>query len=135
MPIVGVKSQWGRRFPFPVPVGPILSEDIYVCCIGHAFGQVPPEPGADPAYFVNDFLVDQSESTGGGSFLADPIQFDLTQSTGYMYRILASCGKQVKINLPANVTGAYFSAWLGRQETNPPGGCSVKWERRSPSKA
>jgi hypothetical protein len=101
-----------------------LSEELYVCCIGHAFGQAPPslELGEDPVYFVQDFLVDQSQSTGGGSFMADPIQFDLTLSAGYVFRILASCGKQLRISLPANVASAYFSACLGRQEVNPPGG-------------
>ena len=47
--------------------------------------------------------------------MADPIQFDLTRSTGYVFWILASCGKQLRISLPANVASAYFSAYLGRQ--------------------
>ncbi len=44
---------WIRKFPFPVPVEPMLTEDLYVCCIGHAFGRIPPEllpPGAPPRY-------------------------------------------------------------------------------------
>jgi hypothetical protein len=101
----------------------ILSEDLYVCCTGHAFGVVPPDdPGDPPIYFVHDILVDQSQSTGGGAFMADPIQFDLTRSTGYIYRISALCGKHFHINLPANVTNAYFSAYLGRIQANPPSG-------------
>src|SRR5215470_2311407 len=116
-----IHPPWGKTLPslyFPVPM---LSEDIYVCCIGHAFGQLPDVRTA-PVYVVHDFLVDQSQSTGGGAFLADPIQFDLNLSPGYAYRILSSCGRHVQINLPANFLRAYFSAWLGRQVTNPPGG-------------
>jgi hypothetical protein len=113
---------WVRKLPFPVPVEPILGEDLYVCCIGHAFGQIPPEPGIPPRFFVTDFLVDQSQSTGGGARMADPIQFDLTQSSGYSFNILAACGKRFHVNLPSNVTNASFSAYLGRQEINPPSG-------------
>ena len=54
--------------------------------------------------------------------MADPIQFDLTQSSGYSFNILAACGKRFHVNLPSNVTNASFSAYLGRQEINPPSG-------------
>lgn len=115
-----INPLWGKVLPTLFFPAPTLSEDLYVCCIGHAFGQLP--PFLRGGYFVHDFLVDQSQSTGGGSFLSDPIQFDLTQSRGYMYRISSSCGKHVQINLPVSVTSAYFSAYLGRQVTNPTGG-------------
>ncbi len=120
-----VGAPFNKRLPHPSPKGPILSEDIFVCCIGHAFGEVPPTmlpPGAQPIYFVTDFLIDQSQSTNGGSVLADPIQFDLTQSTGYMYQILAACGKRFHVKLPVNVSGTNFSAYLGRQQVSPPSG-------------
>jgi len=122
-PNVLVGPPWTRRLPGPVPVAPILTESIYVCSIGHAFGQFPTEllpPGSEPVYFVSDFLVDQSQSTGGGAFLADPIQFDLTKTTGYMFSILAASGRNFHITVPNNVTGVYFSAYLGRQEINAP---------------
>src|SRR6516162_5565746 len=121
-PAAPVQTRWGNRIPIPLLTEPILSEDIYVCCIGHAFGQAPTDPGQPPAYFVNDFLVDQSQSTGCGSFMMDPIQFDLTKSKGYMYRVFGACGKKFPVNIPSGVSNAYFSAWLGRQETTPPGG-------------
>jgi hypothetical protein len=120
-PNVLVSPPWIRRLPGPVPLAPILTESIYVCSIGHAFGQFPTEllpPGSEPVYFVSDFLVDQSQSTGGGAFLADPIQFDLTQSTGYMFSILAPSGRNFHITLPDNVSSVYYSAYLGRQEIN-----------------
>jgi hypothetical protein len=118
------RPPWIRKLPIPVPAG-LLTEDLYVCCIGHAFGQIPPEtlpPGTQPVYFVTDFLVDQSQSTGGGAKMIDPIQFDLTRSSGYMFQILAACGKIFHVNLPANVSSANFSAYLGRQQINPPSG-------------
>jgi len=126
-PVTAFERQWGRRLPFPLPIGgrplpvlPILSEEIYVCCIGHAFGQVPSIiPGAPPVYFVHDFLVDQSQSTGGGASLVDPIQFDLTQSAGYMYQISSTCEKHVHVHPPASAIRAYFVAFLGRQQTSP----------------
>jgi hypothetical protein len=100
----------------------ILTEDLQVCCVGHSFGPKPDGLGGPAAYYVQDFLVDQSQSTGGGAFMADPIQFDLTRSTGYRYRISAACGKHFVVNLPAGATNAYFSGYLGRHQINPPGG-------------
>lgn len=119
-----IPPSWIIKHPIPMPVG-LLTEDLYVCCIGHAFGQIPPEtqpPGAKPVYFVTDFLVDQSQSTGGGAKMTDPIQFDLTRSSGYTFQLLAACGKLIQVNLPDNVTTANFSAYLGRQQINPPSG-------------
>ena len=102
-----VGAPFNKRLPHPSPKGPILSEDIFVCCIGHAFGEVPPTmlpPGAQPIYFVTDFLIDQSQSTGGGSFLADPIQFDLTQST-WVYVPDIGCLRET---FPCKATGQRF---------------------------
>lgn len=116
-----VGRPWGNRLPFPWPIGPILTEHIKVDSIGHAFGQVPPMvPSQPPVYFVQDFLVDQSQSTGGGSLLADPIQFDLTHSLGYRFHIVASSGQHFHVNPPAHVAGASFAASLGRQAISPP---------------
>lgn len=122
-----VRAPLGTRVQGPLPLGPILSEDIYVCCIGHAFGIVPNEGGPlrEAVYFVQDFLVDQSQSTGCGSFLTDPIQFDLTQSRGYMYQIFGSCGKKVRVDLPSNVTSAYLGFELGRKANSSGGYFSV----------
>lgn len=114
------KRQWGNILP--LPSGPILSENLYICCLGHAFGQVPPtESEGEPLYFVSDFLVDQSQSTGGGAFMVDPIQFDLTLSQGYVYQVMASCGKHIHVKLPPKVT-ASFAAFLGRVQIPPVSG-------------
>lgn len=121
-PPVLVRRPWGTRLgPSPfTPAYPLQSEDITVHTIGHAFGKVPPavEPGGKTVYFVNDFLIDQSQSTGGGSFLADPIHFDLTKRSGYRYQILSHATKHFLVNLPSNVSSIYFSAFLGRIQTN-----------------
>ncbi len=69
-----------------------------------------------------DFFVDQSQSTAGGVKMADQIQFDFTRSSAYMFSVSAACGKQFNVNLPSGVTNIGFSAYLGRQESNPPSG-------------
>ena len=114
----------GRPWAKPhKPPGVILRENIEVSSIGHAFGEVPElPPDGPPTYFVHDFLVDQSQSTGGGSALADPIKFDLTTGTAYQYHLSLRQHKHVNVNLPLSVMNAYFSAWLGRQETSGSGG-------------
>lgn len=63
-----IAKVWGKRFPIPF-LPPILTENITVCSVGHGFGQVtmPPGESQQPIYFVQDFLLDQSQSTGGGS--------------------------------------------------------------------
>lgn len=110
-----VNKRWGHITPLPLS-GPTLTENLSVYGLGHVFGEVPLEdPSRPPMYFVSDFLVDQSQSTGGGAFMESPIQFDLTLSQGYAYQIAAPSGKRFHVNPPANVT-ASFSAWLGRQQ-------------------
>jgi hypothetical protein len=119
---VPVTGSLKKRIPFPFPLIPILSEDIYVCCVGHSFSRLPNDVlpiDSPPIYIVEDFLVDQSQSTGGGALLADPLQFDLAQSSGYRFRIFAGCSKRFHVTLP-NGVGANFSAYLGRQDINPP---------------
>src|SRR5713101_2379191 len=85
-------KSWGNAYQLPIV--PILTEEINVCCVGHVFGKLPVLPGQSGGHFVQDFLVDQSQSTGGGARMVDPVQFDLTQSPGYVFRIQASCGKR-----------------------------------------
>jgi hypothetical protein len=111
-----ISKVWGKRFPIPL-LSPILKEDITICSVGHAFGQVEPTEPQPATYFVHDFLLDQSQSTGGGSALIDPIQFDLTNSAGYEYMLQAACEKRFQIDLPTDVSTIYFSAFLGRQVT------------------
>jgi hypothetical protein len=116
-----VTKLWGKRFPIPIhPFPRILSEEITVSTIGHAFGELPPEfsPTQSPLYFVQDFLVDQSQSTGGGSALTDPLLLDLNNIRGYTYFLQAASDRRFQIDLPAGVSSVYFSAWLGRQVTS-----------------
>jgi hypothetical protein len=116
---------WGKvrviprppRWPIPRPIQ-IITEHIDVCTIGHAFTEIPPEVlfGSSPVYIVSDFLIDQSQSTGGGSALVDPIEFDLTTGHMYVYR-LTFCGKTVHVKVPPAIDSVEFSAYLGRQKT------------------
>ncbi len=98
------------------PLRPILTEDIAVCSIGHAFGEsdFPGLSGEEPTYYVSDFLIDQSQSTVGGSMMTDPIQFDLVATTAYRYRISAPFGKKIHVNIPKGVNNVYFSLDMGR---------------------
>jgi hypothetical protein len=79
-------------------------------------------PQAQQSYFVHDFLVDQSQSTDGGSALVDPIQFSLDNNASYRYVLQAPAGKSFLVELPTSVSSFYFSAWLGRQITTGPSG-------------
>jgi hypothetical protein len=113
-----VTKPWGKTFPIPKPPSsPVLAEDIKISSIGHAFGQLPTElsHGRPPLYFVHDFLLDQSQSTGGGSALVDPLQFDLNNSAGYKYILQAASDRTFQIDLPTGVSNIYFSAGLGRR--------------------
>ncbi len=106
-----------------IPRLPILNEDVQVCSIGHAFGKIPDDlPAEEPTYFVHDFLIDQSQSTNGGSALSELIQCDFTQSPGYRYTIYPSHGKKIRIKLPPGVSKAYFSLYLGRCNRGSMGG-------------
>ena len=102
---VMLSPPWNRRVPPGLtPQIAVLGEDITVASVGHAFVQVPAsllDPESKPTYLVTDFLVDQSQSTGGGGAQQDPVQMDLTQSPGYNFNVLAPAGKHFSVKLPA----------------------------------
>ena len=108
-----VARPWGTKFILLPP----LTEAITISTIGHAFGQTP-----DGDFYVHDFLIDQTQSTGGGSALVDPIQFDLTTGGSYRFHLTCQEGKNFIVNPPAG-RSIYFGADLGRVETSgpPPG--------------
>jgi hypothetical protein len=85
-----VATPFGRRAI--LPVGPKVAENIVVTSIGHAFGPIPPAAPGPKRYFVQDFLLDQSQSTGGGAAMQDPVQFDLSAAYGYRFSITAPPG-------------------------------------------
>jgi hypothetical protein len=77
-------TRWGTM-THPV-VRPFV-EQITVSSIGHAFGPVRNDVHQAPLHFVSDFLIDQSQSTGGGSALPGTIHLDLDKWSGYRYVI------------------------------------------------
>lgn len=97
-----------------MPVGPKIVENIVVTSLGHAFGPVPTDGPGPKRYFVQDFLVDQSQSTGGGAVLQSPLQFDLSASYGYRYSVTAPSGMRFQVKAPAGAAALSFSAFLGR---------------------
>jgi len=123
---------WGQLRPrtkaFLYPV----IENITVPSIGHAFGQIPGFllPGSPALYVVLDFLIDQSQSTGGGAALSDPIQFDLTQGSGFKYIISAAGGKRFHVELPPEVNNIGLALDLGHINIGTP---SVPWDYGSPA--
>jgi hypothetical protein len=111
-----VKTPFGRRAI--VPLGPKIIENLVVTSIGHAFGQIPPVVPGPKLYFVQDFLVDQSQSTGGGAMMQDPLQFDLSAAYGYRYNVTAPSGMKFQVKAPPGAEQLSFSAYLGRAWLN-----------------
>jgi hypothetical protein len=111
-----VITPFGRRSP--VPVGPKITETLLVTSIGHTFGSVPSiEPGPRQ-YFVQDFLVDQSQTTGGGAMMQNPLQFDLSVAYGYRYSVNAPAGFLFQVKAPPGAVQLSFGAYLGRAWLN-----------------
>jgi hypothetical protein len=102
----------------------IITENINVCNIGHAFGKNPGvfNNAHQQQYFLQDFIVDQSQSTGGGAAMADPTSFDLSSARAYQFWVANPCGKKFKITMPAGVTKIYFEMFMGRRQTHPVSG-------------
>jgi hypothetical protein len=96
----------------PVQFTPSISEEFDICCVGHNFFKIPQPLGE--GYVVQDYLLDQTQLTHGGAHMVDPLQLDLTQSSGYAFHLRAACGKRFHVRLPKGVTELGFSAYLGR---------------------
>jgi hypothetical protein len=78
-------------------------------------------PQIDPGpkhYIAQDFLVDQSQSTGGGAMMQDPTQFDLSAAYGYRYSVNAPPGMWLQVKAPPDAVQVGFSAFLGRAWLN-----------------
>jgi hypothetical protein len=111
-----VITPFGRRTP--VPVGPKITETLVVTSIGHTFGLIAPIDPGPKHYIVQDFLVDQSQSTGGGAMMQNPIQFDLSAAYGYRYSVNAPPGMWFQVKAPPGTERLSFSACLGRAWLN-----------------
>jgi hypothetical protein len=115
-----VTTPFGRRAI--LPVGPKITEELIVTSLGHAFVESPPDPPRPKQYIVQDFLADQSQSTGGGAKMQDLIQFDLSAAYGYRYSLTAPSGMQFQVKVPPGAQQLGFSAYLGRDWLNATGG-------------
>lgn len=109
-------TPFGRRSP--VPVGPKITETLIVTSIGHTFGSIAPIGHGPTYYFAQDFLVDQSQSTGGGALMQDPMQFDPSAAYGYRYRVNAPSGMWFQVKAPPDAMQVSFNACLGRAWLN-----------------
>lgn len=98
-----------------------IIETIYFSRVGHTFKQVtgPPfPPGSPPRYLVQDFLLDQTGTSGADGKMRATKSFDLTTAVSYQFYVLPkNPNKRIKVVMPPSTRG-FFSFEVGRRFIN-----------------
>lgn len=87
-----------------------LMDNTIVYSIGHYFGPAFPQPGnPNPSNIVIDFLINQTQETGGGAVLP-VVQKDLDLFDKIYHRIQAPTGTSFRVDFPDDATQTSLSA-------------------------
>ncbi len=116
------------------PVAPIaganltntpLFDNTTVNSIGHYFGPAPSFPGdPNPSNIVINFLINQTQETGGGGVLPT-VQRNLDNFTAVYHRIQAPDGQSFNVDFPDDATATTLSAYMVWSTGNPDSGGSL----------
>jgi len=97
---------------------PSIVENIFFTTVGHTFGPLsPPIPGTPERYIVQDFLLDQTGTSGCDGKMDNLKSFDLTATTHYRVNVFPrDRAKRIKVAPPSG--RATFGFNVGRKFFN-----------------
>jgi hypothetical protein len=97
---------------------PSIVENVFFTNVGHTFGPLSPViPGTPQRYIVQDFLLDQTGTSGADGKMDNLKSFDLTTSTAYRFNVFPrDRSKRIKVAPPEG--RAYFGFNIGRKFFN-----------------
>ena len=86
--------------------------------VGHTFTQLPHlNPNLPKRYIVQDFILDQTGTSGGLCKMVDLISLNFNDYNGYRFSIIPKGYNGIKVAPPLNTT-AYFGVGLGREQVD-----------------
>jgi hypothetical protein len=113
--VVGAGLLHSRAKPHPLfALPPAIVETVFFSRVGHTFKKIP-QVGGPTLYAVQDFLLDQTGTSGADGAMSASKAFDLTTAVSYRVNVLPKDRtKRIKVVPPA--TGpAFFGMNVGRR--------------------
>jgi len=96
---------------------PLIVETVYFSRIGHTFKKFVP-PFGPTMYAVQDFLLDQTGTSGADGKMSATKSFDLTTAVSYRFNVLPKDRtKRIRVKLPTSGP-AFFGLDVGRRFVN-----------------
>jgi len=91
---------------------PSIVENVFFSAVGHTYGPVAPSvPGAPQRYIVQDFLLDQTGTSGSDGKMDNLKSFDLTTTTRYRINVFPKDrAKRIKVAPPGGRATFGFNA-------------------------
>src|SRR5687768_18449931 len=100
-PLGGAGRLHARARPHPLfAPPPAIVETVFFSRVGHTFKKLPPF-GGPTLYAVQDFLLDQTGTSGADGAMASSKAFDLTTAVSYRVNVFPKDrSKRIKVEPP-----------------------------------